>query len=169
MELNQQLKTDGIAKGLCEEWQHKLDTHRSIEDLVRLFVKGIDFCVSKDYPTLDFMRTHFKGVCEPYGIFIDDEVQGIRNMPDVVLNGTSRVAVEYDGYSVGRVVVRHASRAIVNAAGHANVTIDAFDDSHVTVATAGYEARVVVNRYGNADVDCLDAGTEVRTKLKNTY
>ena len=169
MELNEQLKNDGIAKGLCSQWQHKLDTHKSIEDLATLFIKGIDFCVCNDYPTLDFLRTNFKGKCEPYGVFIDDDMYGLQNLPNAVLNGTSRIALEYDGYSVGRVFVRHNSVAVINVAGHANVTIDAFDDSRIRIATTGHEARVWVNRYGNAVVECMDAGVKVRTINKNTY
>ena len=85
MELNDQLKKDGKAKGLCRDYQRKIGASRSIEDLVKLFIKGIDFCVINNYPTLDFMREHFKGKSEPFGGFVDDDVPELKNMPDVAV------------------------------------------------------------------------------------
>ena len=54
MELVQQLKEDGKAKGLCRMWQMKLRTGLDYEQLIQLYIKGIDFCISENYPTLDF-------------------------------------------------------------------------------------------------------------------
>ena len=68
MELIEQLKQDGIAKGLCQPWQNKLRDGVSMKRLVDLYVRGIDFCIKNDYPTLDFIRENFKGKCEPYGV-----------------------------------------------------------------------------------------------------
>lgn len=169
MELNELLKRDGIAKGLCEPWQKKLDTHKSIEGLVRLFVNGIDFCVEKDYPTLEFMREHFKGKSEPYGAFVDDDVPELKNCRNVVLNGHCRAFIEYDAYTVARVVARHTTEAAINVSEKAIVTIDAFDNSKLTVAVAGNGAKVFVNKYGDAQVECIGQGIELKTINKNTY
>ncbi len=106
MELVQQLKEDGKAKGLCRMWQMKLRTGLDYEQLIQLYIKGIDFCISENYPTLDFIREHFKGKCEVYGVFVDDEVTDKVNLPDVVLNGDCKAMLEYDGYSVSRVYAR---------------------------------------------------------------
>ena len=56
MELVQQLKEDGKAKGLCRMWQMKLKTGLDYEQLIQLYIRGIDFCISENYPTLDFIR-----------------------------------------------------------------------------------------------------------------
>lgn len=169
MELVQQLKTDGIEKGLCRMWQMKLKPGIGIEALVELFVRGIDFCVKKDYPTLDFMRKNFKGKCEPYGAYVDDEVIE-RNREDVVLNGDSKAMLDYDGYTVANVFVRHGSQAAITAADYAVVTVDVFDDAKVFVGTAG-NAQVLISVYGNATVekanDCK--GVSIVYKRKNTY
>ena len=60
MELVQQLKEDGKAKGLCRMWQMKLKTGLDYEQLIQLYIKGIDFCISENYPTLDFIRNTSK-------------------------------------------------------------------------------------------------------------
>lgn len=167
MELKDQLKSEGIAKGLCLAFQRKLDQCGSVADMAALFVQGIDFCVSNDYPTLDFMRK-YRGKCEPYGIFIDDDVD-VSDMQDVVLNGKCRAFLSYGGYTVARVVARHDTQGAVNVSDYAHVTIDALDNSALTVAVAGSCAKVLVNVYGDAQIKCIGSGIQVINKLKKTY
>ncbi len=169
MELNRQLIEDGKAKGLCRQYQGLLDRSQTIEDMVRLFIRGIDFCIKNDYPTLEFMRANFKGKSEPFGGYVDDEITGLRNAPDIVMNGGCKALLEYDEYSVSRIYIRHSSQAAVNVSDHAIVTIDAFDNSHLVVAVAGGNAQVIVNKYGDAQVECIGSGIKVNSINKKTY
>lgn len=168
MELVQQLKKDGIEKGLCRMWQMKLKSGLSIKSLVELFINGIDFCIKNDYPTLDFMRQNFKGKCESYGAYVDDEVFE-KNRRNIVLNGDCKAMLEYDGYTVANLYVRHGSKGAINVSDHAIVTIDAFDDSDIAVAVSGDDAVAFVNIYGNAKVECIGLGIKVFYKNKKTY
>lgn len=52
MEIVEQLKQDGIEKGLCRLWQMKLKSGLSVAELSDLYIRGIDFCVSEDYQLL---------------------------------------------------------------------------------------------------------------------
>lgn len=169
MELVEQLRKDGTEKGLCSLWQKKLRGNLDTEALVRLYIKGIDFCVKNDYPTLDFLRENFKGNSEPYGVYIDEELPLLVNKPDLVLNGACRGELAYNGYSVSRVVVRHTSHVTIDACGYAHLTIDVFDEASLKLTVAGTNARVLVNRYGNADVEVEGVGVKVVFKNKNTY
>lgn len=168
MELVQQLKKDGIDKGLCRLWQMKLRQDIDYKSLIELYIRGIDFCIMNDYPTVDFIREHFKGKCEEFGVFIDDDVEQ-KNAPNIVLNGNCRAFLEYDGYSVANIYARHNTRGSVNVSDNSIVTIDIFDDSDLNVATAGDDAKVFVNVYGNANVECLGSGIKVINKNKKTY
>lgn len=168
MELVQQLKKDGIDKGLCRLWQMKLRQDIDYKSLIELYIRGIDFCIMNDYPTVDFIREHFKGKCEEFGVFIDDDVEQ-KNAPNIVLNGNCRAFLEYDGYSVANIYARHNTRGSVNVSDNSIVTIDIFDDSELNVATAGDDAKVFVNVYGNANVECLGSGIKVINKNKKTY
>lgn len=170
MELVEQLRKDGIRKGLCQQYQGLLQGDLSIEELVKLFVGGIDFCVKWNFPTLDFMRERFKGLSEPYGAYVDDEIKDpLRNVPDLVFNGDCKAMTEYDGYSVSRIFIRHNSQCAVNVSDHAMVTIDAFDNTYLAIAVAGSDAQVNVNLYGDARVDCVGSGIKVINKNKKTY
>lgn len=169
MGLIEQLKKDGADKGLCRLWQMKLREGLGTKELIGLYIKGIDFCISEDFPTLDFIREHFKGQCEHFGVYVDDEVEGLKNVPDVVLNGDCKAMLEYDGFTVSRIFVRHNSKAAINVSDNALVTIDVFDNTHVVVATAGHRAKAIVKVYGNAHVETIGEGTIVRFTNNKTY
>lgn len=157
MELVEQLRKDGTEKGLCRLWQMKLRGNLDTEALVKLYIKGIDFCICEDYPTLDFLRAHFKGNSEPYGVYIDEDMPTLANKADLVLNGACRGMLEYDGYSVSRLYVRHTSETAVNVSDHAVLTIDVFDHSKVHLSVVGDDASVILNVYGsNAQIDFVD-------------
>ncbi len=150
-------------------WQWKLKPGLNVYNLVQLYVKGIDFCISEDFPTLEFMRDNFKGKCEEFGIFIDDEISDLVDSPDVVLNGHCKAMLRYSGYTVARIFVRHNSEAAVNVANNAIVTIDAFDDTNLVIATAGSDAQVFVNLYGNAQAHCIGHGIILKKHNKRSY
>lgn len=157
MELVEQLRKDGTEKGLCRLWQMKLRGNLDTEALVRLYIKGIDFCICEDYPTLDFLRAHFKGNSEPYGVYIDEDMPTLANKADLVLNGACRGMLEYDGYIVSRLYVRHTSEAAVNVSDHAILTIDVFNHAKVHLSVVGDDASVILNVYGStAQIDFVD-------------
>lgn len=165
--LIQVLKSDAIGKGLCVPWQSKFKQGMSIEALVKMYIKGIDFCISENYPALDFLRTEFKGICEPYGVFIDESGISLHNHPDIVLNGTCSAELDYSGYSVSRIYARHESKIKVEASGNSRVTIDAFDKSH-TVICAKDTSNVVISLYGTATVEILSQTPTSKIKIIHT-
>lgn len=169
MELIHQIKQDGIEKGLCRLWQMKLKPDLGVDSLAELYIRGIDFCIKNDYPTLDFLRTNFKGKCEDYGVYVDDEVVE-KNRKDVVLNGDCKAMLEYDGFAVSNIYIRHNSKASVNVGDHAIVTIDIFDNSYLAIAVAGKYAKVLVNVYGKAAVE-IAGGINIKIRYvgKDTY
>ncbi len=168
MELIEQLKQDGIDKGLCRLWQGKLRAGLTTEQLAKLYIEGIDFCISEDYPTLDFLRENFKGKCEPFGVYIDDEIPPTKNKPQMVLNGACKAMLEYDGYSVANLYVRHDSEVAVIVSDHAIVTIDLFNNAKLHISVVGEDARVNINAYGhNAEIDYI--GITSNANIKTTY
>ena len=48
------------------------------------------------------------------------------------------------------------------------LTIEAFDSSHLVVAVAGSNAQVIVNKYGDAQVECIGSGIKVNNTGKST-
>lgn len=168
MEPITQLRTDGAGKGLCRLYQMKLRDGLSVKELADLYKEGIDFCISNDYPTLDFLREHYKGRCEEYGVYVDEPTGQLLNVPYLVTNGACKLIAEYTGFSVARIFARHTTEGAVNVTDFAHVTIDLFDNAHLVVAVAGSDAQVFVNVYGDARVDTIGSGIKVNHKHKKT-
>lgn len=169
METIVQLKVDGVNKGLCEDWQNKLTKASGIKRLSELFIRGIDFCISEDFPTLEFLRNNFKGKCEKHGIFIDHEIKYEQNIPQMALNGSCNAKLLYDQYNVSLLYVRHESKAKIVVKDHAVLTIDIFDNAEIEVESLSHSCKAFVNVYGNAKVTITGTGIHVRYKNKETY
>jgi hypothetical protein len=170
-EVVEQLRIDGIRKGLCQEWQNKLQGNLSIEEMAKLFLAGINFCIKVNHPQLAFMRKHFKGETDQYGVYIDKELpdEVVKNRETVVMNGDCDMCLMYNGYNVSSVYARHSSRAAITVFDHALVMIDVFDEATVAVAAIGDKARVYVNLYGDAKANCTGTGIKVVKHNKKTY
>jgi hypothetical protein len=169
METIKQLSVDGASKGLCDEWQKKITKKSGIKRLSELFIRGIDFCISEDFPTLEFMRENFKGKCEKHGIFIDHEIKYEENFPHMVLNGDSKASLMYDQYNVSQLYVRHNSKVKIVVKDHAILTIDAFDDSKIEIETLSNGCKAIINLYGNASLNHKGSRIKIHKKNQLTY
>lgn len=141
-------KSNIIVKMLCKR-------------LAKIYIKRINHCINADYPTLHFLRRYIKGLCEPYGIMIDSEVD-CNNVPDLVLNGECYGIASYGGYSVSRLYARHKSDMFIMVSEGAIVTIRAYDEAIVDVRTIGVNASVEVYLYGKSKVKSSGKGIKVR-------
>lgn len=168
--LADELVAEAAAKGICEEWKQMIQRAESRDSLVQMYVKGIDFCVNNRFPSLDYMEENFKGVCEKYGVYINDRIS-LRNVRKAVIAGNTTGTAGYDSYEVAAVYLKDSSRIAVDADDHAIVTLDCFDASKVAL-TARNGAKVLVNLYGNSEAEYSCDGLSeviVKRKHKDTY
>ena len=170
-DLAEELRTRGVQHDLCTAWQKMLLNARDKETLVKMYLRGIDFCIGNDYPSVEYMEQHFKGVCEKFGVFVNEPVD-IKNCLKVVTVGCCSGVASYDGYSAGQVFVKHDSRLDIVADDHANVTIDCFDNSIVNIKARGF-TTVMIFRYTGAIVNVVERSGAARVKIvdkgKKTY
>lgn len=172
MKVNRQLARDAKKKGICEEWFARLMETEDKSELVKMYLEGIDFCLSNEYPSNEFIRQHFAGTCEAYGIFLDQAITA-GNFRHVVALGRCEGIATYDAWNVGQVFVKHQSRLKVLATGNSFVMVDMFDDSVVEVEVRDH-ARVFVNQYGGNLTTISDDGKDSATikvirKTTKTY
>lgn len=170
-DLTEELRITGMQHDLCTPWQKMLLNAKDKETLVKMYLRGIDFCIGNDYPSVEYMERHFKGVCEKFGVFVNELVD-MKNSLKIVTVGYCSGVVSYDGYSAGQVFVKHDSRLDIVADDHANVTIDCFDNSIVSIK-AIESAVVTVFRYTGAVVNIVERSASANVKIvdkgKNTY
>lgn len=169
MDITKYLARQAKKNGICKEWHKELLTLADKDALCEMYLRGIDFCLSNDYPNNGFIQSHFKGVMEKHGIFLDDKVS-VENTPKCVCLGACSGQITIDGFNVCEVFGKHDSTLTISARGNAFVMVDVFDNS--TIIVQAYDrAKVCVNRYGGTIHDCAidDATIKIREKNKKTY
>ena len=129
------------------------------DDLIKMYLKGIDFCLSNEYPSNEFIRQHFIGVCEAYGVFLDETITA-ENFEHVVALGDCEGAAAFNGWNAGQVFVKHRSRLKVLATGNSFVVVDVFDETAVEIE-ARDNAKVCVNHYGGKITTTTDGDKSV--------
>jgi hypothetical protein len=154
MKLNKELAAEAQTKGICEEWCHRLRNTEDKHALIQMFLKGIDFCISEDFPSPRFFQL-FDGIRQQYGIFRDEPVK-VENSEYIVAFGKCTGVGRYTGYAAGQVFVKHEGKLNIKATGNAFVMIDVFDNAEIEV-TAEDHAKICVNEYGGTVFSTLNS------------
>lgn len=141
-----ELAKQAKSKGICNDWHKQLKSLTDKRAMVDMYIRGIDFCLSNDYPSNDYIRANFKGVMEEKGVFLDDKISLV-NFRYCVALGTTQGEVKTTGYKVCEVFAKHESNLNIIVEDNAFVEIDMFDNSVVSVTSSG-KAKVHINRYG---------------------
>lgn len=169
MNINIELAIDANKKGICSEWFSRLQNTEDKNDLIKMYLEGIDFCLSKDFPSNEFIKKNFVGTCEAYGVLLDSNID-VANYKHVVALGATTGIVRYDGFAVGQVFVKHTSELTIDASGNSFIVIDVFDGAKVAVV-ARDNAKICINSYGGT-IDTSEQGNakiKVVDKGKTTY
>lgn len=169
MKLARELAKQAKAKGICKPWYEELKSLEAKESMIQMYLNGIDFCLANDYPDNGFIRAHFKGFMEKYGIFLDDAII-VENKPKCVCLGATNGRVVVRGFDVCEVFAKHESKLTIIAQDNAFVVVDVFDDAVVDIQ-ASDRAKVCVNHYGGSINEKTEgeALVKIREKNKKTY
>lgn len=169
MNLSKELAARARKNGICQEWHDKLLSLNDKDAMCEMYLRGIDFCISNNYPGNDFIRSHFKGVIEKHGVFLDDAVK-VENKPKCVCLGTCSGRFDADGFNTCEVFVKDDSEIAIVAKENSFVMVDIFDNATVMIH-AHDRAKVCVNRYGGTVQHCADGYStiKIREKNKKTY
>ncbi len=118
MELQERIKRDGIALGMCEKYQENWG-EPDIQGLCRFFHAGQDFCIENNFPQLELLQEYADDIA-PYGIWAKDGHS--IDQSHVVIVGDADVVVETS--EVTSVYARHNStvRLIINDGAYCYIT-----------------------------------------------
>lgn len=170
MSIGKILAKKAKKKGICEDWYNqlkKLDDNKKA--MMSMYVKGIDFCLSNDFPDNQYIRDNFKGVMEDYGVFLDDNINLV-NFKRCVALGTTKGCIEISSYGVSEIFAKHDSELRIIARDNAFVEVDIFDNAIIYVY-AQDNAKIHVNKYGG-EINispCQDSKVRITDKNKKTY
>lgn len=165
-----ELAKQAKSKGICEDWHKELKSMTDKRAMIDMYIRGIDFCLSNDYPANDYIRDNFKGVMEEKGVFLDDNITLV-NFRRCVALGKTKGSIKITQYKVCEVFAKHQSQLDIIAEDNAFIEIDMFDDSIVSITSKG-NAKVHINHYGGT-LTFVDEREEsiikVVEKNKKTY
>ena len=99
MNLSKELAKQAQRLNVCTEWHSELINLSDKKALIKMYLKGIDFCLANNYPSNEFIRANFKGMMEEFGVFLDDRID-LRNPEKCVALGNTKGCVEIDSFGV---------------------------------------------------------------------
>ena len=143
-------KTEAISLGLCSQWAEEWEDNSTKDVLIDKYLRGIDFCLKHNFPSVDFIKEKFGEAASNRGIFCDQSIVR-RNDKMLVLLGNCTCSLVMDG-RIGEVYIRHGSELTLTAQNGAKVWINALDFSKVKIKT-DEQSKVYVHNYGDAEIE----------------
>jgi hypothetical protein len=169
-ELNEYILQKAIEANICEEWAGKIASASGPAELMDMYCKGIDFCLSNNFPSNNDLVKLAEDELVKHGVYVDVFIDA-ENKEFVVLLGASTANLDIYGHNVSQIYIKHSSKAEIRVVDIAFVVIDCFDEANVNLIASG-NCKVLVNIYGNARVTTTMSETAmVKTihKNKTTY
>lgn len=150
-DLGKQLKTQAEVLGACEQGLNGLEG-LSQQELINRFIHFIDFAISADFPSNEFIKNNFKEeLLEHNNIYVDCPKIERRNARQVVVvQGKSKGFLAFDGFVTSDIYVRHDSEITIDCSRMSKVFISVYDNAKVNVVQRD-AASVYVYRHGD---DC---------------
>jgi hypothetical protein len=166
--INKYILSKAKASGICDEWAEMISGTDSIDGLLAMYRRGVDFCLEKNFPCNEDLVRLGGDRLAAHGIYIDTAVDLPKNDFIVCLGKTAGI-IYADGYQTTQVFVKHTSNMTVIAKQRSFVVIDCFDDAQVDVEAYG-ASKVLVNVYGSATVtQSGDGFIKIIHKNKSSY
>lgn len=165
--LKKELATQANSKDICKEWLDRINSATSKNDLLQMYVDGIDFCLSTNYPGHSILDTHFKNEMKDFGMFLNQR-KNLVNDRKVICHGNSELRFKADNYAVSQLFLKDKTKAVVTVRDRAFVMIDVFDEVDLSIQANDY-SKVCVNLYKGAKVTFKqDDNSYVKVIYKNT-
>lgn len=166
--LNKELRDEAVGYGLCKQWQGDWLDDKSQQELITMYKDGLDFCIENNYPSITYIKKNFdKALLRKNLIFVDEDVTGMCGKNGIyVLNGGCSGSVEFKGFTVATLYVRHTSEITVNVRHLAKVFISVYDKAKVSVTHTG-AAKVYVYRRGYDTTVSVDSDVRVRDRFNS--
>lgn len=125
------MKKEAISHGLCKQWTDEWGDGVGIDGLIDKFVRGIDFCIREDWPSVSQMK-EFLPEANIHGVYIDQHGISVRNPHILILNGDCDGNVFVDE-GVSTIWVRHTSRVYVRVRRGGCAFVRVLDESRVKI------------------------------------
>lgn len=120
--------------GLCDEWYSEWADDSDLDALLDKFVRGQDFCIVNDYPSLPFVRDHllrYRDALHRHHIYVDESVDLVAVSGTYIFLGRCTGRIEVSGLVAVSLYCRHDSELEVSALHGSRVFVSVYDRSRV--------------------------------------
>jgi hypothetical protein len=147
-----ELKKEAMKLNACDRGLAEWSELRSDLDLVKKYVKEIEFCAKHDFPSVEYIKRNFsKDVLHRGGVWVDENVPELPTR-NSVLNGHCVGAIEFSGI-MGKVIhIRHTSEIELIASGASRLFVHLYDDAKLKAKTT-MMGRIYVYQHGGEVVE----------------
>lgn len=132
--LSETLKQQAVDLGLCRPWTEAWgDCDR--QELIDKYKKGIDFCIDKQFPSNEFIKTNFDRALLNENLIFVDEYLDFDMMPSgiYILNGECSGSIRFAPWTAATIYVRHKSNVTIIADDFAKVFVRVYDEADAEV------------------------------------
>lgn len=158
MNKSQLLRNLARRVGLCDKWFSEWSDNETDDSLLDRYIRGIDFCIEHDYPSLGVIRSMFEDEqLRKKNIYLDtDHALLLHPSPVAVILGKSKCTITPTAHSVSDIYIRHESEVTINASGHAIVAVSVYDNAKVKVLSTQAAKVRVYRKSPSATIECGD-------------
>lgn len=150
MNVSNMLKEEAMKFGLCVGWANEWGSPTK-EQLVDMYIKGLDFCILHNYPSNTFIKQHFGEIAILKGVFTDMEVN-LLNPPTAILNGECSGTIILTGFVSRDIHVRHNSKVKIIIRDAAKAFIRVYDNAYTIVENESQSRCFVYKKGGTATI-----------------
>lgn len=147
MNISEQLRQLAIENGVCDKFLNGWSGNESMDELIDKYWKGMDFCIDKNFPPVEFIRSNMKGSIEKYGIFIDGSFN-VTDMKSIALYEGADGTSSYQSFSTGDIYMFNGSRLNLIVGEHAFVYISMWPGSILNIISKHKSSRIGISYWG---------------------
>ena len=146
--LGKQLKSQAEMLGACKKGLDNLE-NLSEHELVNRYIHFIDFAVSANFPSNEFIKENFdKEILHKHNIYVDECVERRNARTVVVIQGKCTGNLFYDSFTTSDIYVRHDSDISIDCSRMSKVFINLYDNAKVHISQRD-GATVYVYKHGD--------------------
>lgn len=136
--LSETLKQQAVDLGLCKKWTEAWTDDCDQQGLIDKFIKGIDFCLERNWPSTDFIKSNFDTTLLRQNLVFVDEDIDIENAPSgiYIINGECTGTLRFAPWAAATVYLRHSSKVGIVAEDFAKVFVRLYDEADVVTSLA---------------------------------
>lgn len=151
MDLSTELLNEAVSLGLCKQWQEEWEKNSTPQQLIDKYLRGIDFCLARHWPTCDFITAHFdRALLRKNNILVNDKYSLLN--PDIaVLLGNTVSTIRLNGNRPSRIYLCDQTNAKIYLKTREMVVIEVRD----TV-----QLEVICDDYYRQDVKVFDYSSD---------